>query len=166
MPATASILSLGTRTDAETWRQGVAGLGATIVHDVRSAFPTIEQIRTFFAGSEEWLFIAGHFNNGELYNEAHHQGNAATALRIAFANDLVTVRRGTDPPVTLTKGAEFSQHSSANCVFWGGCNTNSDVSQVNNLRALFGNHTLIGWKGITGWQILNVVMGRFWKSST
>lgn len=56
------------------------------------------------------------------------------------------------------------QHGNCKAVFWGGCNTNSSNAQVTLFRNLFGDHTLIGWKGITGWQILNVVMGGFGNS--
>ena len=158
---TASILSLGTRTDAATWKSGVESLGGTIVKEIRAPVPSVSDIKSFFASDEQWLFIAGHFSNGELYNQAHEDGDTANAVVIKFRNDRVILNHGTSAAVDLVKNADFSQHINCKAVFWGGCNTNSNTGQVATFRTLFGNHTLIGWKGITGWQILNVVMGGF-----
>ena len=162
---TASILSLGTRTDAATWKSGVESLGGTIAKDIRAPVPSVNDIKEFFASSEQWLFIAGHFSNGELYNQAHQDGDTSNVVVIKFQNDRVILNHGTNAAVNLVKGTDFSQHTNCKSVFWGGCNTNSDTSQVATFRTLFGNHTLIGWKGITGWQILNVVMGGFGNNS-
>lgn len=166
MPSTASILSLGTRQDAVRWRDQVQALGATIVRDIREPKPSVDTLRSFFGGSEDWLFIAGHFIAPHLFNEAANKirlgepADPADSVRIAFSDTSVTIEHGTAAPITLAHGGGFKQ-TSVKAVFWGGCNTNSAPSTVNNMRTLFGDHTLIGWKGITGWQILHTVMGGF-----
>ena len=132
-----------------------------IVRDIREPKPSSDTLKSFFGGSDDWLFTAPH-----LFNEAANKirlGEPADpwdSVRIAFNATGVTIEHGTAAPITLTRGDGFKQ-TAAKAVFWGGCNTNSDPKTVNALRTLFGNHTLTGWKGITGEEILNVVMGGF-----
>lgn len=155
MPRT-SVLSLGTRKDADLWSATCASaLKYTSRHKFTKPEPSLDEIRAFFGGSEEWLYIAGHFTHAShLYNETE-------SVKVRFANDRVTVTHPDKTDVVLKKGSDFQQHKKVKVIFWGGCDVHSSAETVRTMRALFGNPLMIGWHGTTGWQILHSVMGGF-----
>lgn len=114
------------------------------------------EIEGFFKGSGEWLFLAGHFISS-LYNED-------SSVDVTFGASEVNVTAG-GATKTLTKTNGFNLHRSAKIIFWGGCNVHSRKGTVSKLRTLFGNPVMIGWKSITGYQILNVMMGAYGNTS-
>lgn len=151
--ATTATLSLGTREDAKYWSEQSAGqLGYAKGVTVAKPAPTLAEIKSFFASSNEWLFIAGHFTT-YLYNQD-------ASIQIRFKADRVVVTHGgTD--TELIKGSDFKQNSKVKVIFWGGCSVHEDSTIVANLRALFDNPMMIGWRGTTGWEVLYAVMGGY-----
>lgn len=154
MPTT-STLSLGTRQDAKYWSQECSGqLSYASTVKITEAAPPLADIKKFFASSDEWLFLAGHFTSVDhLYNEGG-------TIKIRFKADRVVVTHsGAD--TNLMKGTDFKQHGKVKAIFWGGCDVHNHKSIVDDLRTLFGNPLMIGWRGTTGWEVLNAVMGGF-----
>lgn len=148
-----STLSLGTRKDAKYWStecgtQLSYSSGVTIT----KPNPTTQEIASFFARSDEWLFLGGHFD------ETSHLYNEDGTVSIRFTSDSVIVKSPSSTK-TLSKNQEFMQHKKIRTIFWGGCNVHSHPTIVKKLRTLFDNPLMIGWKSITGWQILYTVMG-------
>ncbi|MBN8246455.1 MAG: hypothetical protein J0L84_03315, partial [Verrucomicrobia bacterium] len=148
---TFSILSLGTRADADTWQAGAAGLGLQAGKIIKKPNPSLADLKAFFSRSDDWLFIAGHFTD-HLYNHAK-------TIKIWFKKDSVVIEHP-DGNATLARGGDFKQHVKAAVLFWGGCNVHSDVARVEAHRALFQKSTvMVGWLAITGWEIVDVNCG-------
>lgn len=153
MAKTCSVLSLGTRKDAATWKDRVhADLGYEVGLDVRDPAPARQRILDVFRRSDDWLFLGGHFQANRLYNENDSIG-------ITFAADSLSLHYPGSADVVLRRGVEFQQHSRIKAVFWGGCDVCNPDERVVLLRKLFGPHILVGWIATTGWEILNTVMG-------
>ena len=151
-----SVLSLGTRGDATYWSDtSAAELSYSAKHKITKPVPALQEIKDFFAGSEEWLFLAGHFTLAKhLYNETE-------SVKVRFENDRVVVDHPDENGVSLRKDDGFQQHKKIKALFWGGCDVHSDTGTVATLRQLFGSPLMIGWRGTTGWQVLHSVMGGF-----
>lgn len=151
-----SALSLGTRKDAGYWSDICAKeLSYTAKNKITTPVPTLQQIKTFFAGSEDWLFLGGHFaSTDHLYNEAE-------TVKIRFEESRVVVNHPDGAGIALQKNDGFKQHEKIKVLFWGGCDVHSDDNIVRTLRTLFGSPLMIGWRGTTGWEVLYSVMGGF-----
>ena len=78
------ILSLGTRADATTWEKGCKALGFDAPLPIKKPSPTMDDLKRFFGSSFEWVFFAGHFSGGRLYNESGQVG-------VRFGADAVTL---------------------------------------------------------------------------
>ncbi len=145
------ILSLGTRADATTWEKGCSALGFDAPLPIKKASPTMDELKRFFASSADWVFFAGHFSGGRLYNESGHVGVrfAAEAVTLEVGKDTATLKRGT---TDLQLGPRL--------VVWGGCSTLGSNSLVRDLHTLFGTHTMLGFRGLTGWRIVNALLGQ------
>lgn len=152
MPTTAT-LSLGTRKDAKYWSQECdSQLAYSKGSTLTKPSPTLGEMESLFGRSDDWLFFGGHFTENEhLYNEDG-------SVSVRFSSDKITL---TTPDGTkkLDKGDGFQQHKKLKAIFWGGCNVHAYPAIVKDLRTLFDNPLMIGWRSITGWQILYVVMG-------
>jgi hypothetical protein len=147
---TFSVLSLGNRQDAKTWAEGLRKLGLTPGREIISGTPTTEEIKSFFGRSDDWLFIAGHFTD-HLYNDAK-------TVEIWFQpNGVRIVSSGTETLLTKTSG--FLQHQHAKVLFWGGCSVHYSDASIKLHRQLFGRTTTVGWKSLTGWEILDINLG-------
>jgi hypothetical protein len=146
-----STLSLGTRRDAETWNAGCVRLGLAEEVSIRSGNPSMADIEKFMGGSAKWLFFGGHFGGQTLLNE-----DGSTKMKFSESNVVCTAGGTTK---TLTRGTEFNLHQTAMVILWGGCNVCSGGSTIRALRSLFGNHVLLGFAGITGWKIVDAMLG-------
>jgi hypothetical protein len=147
---TFSVLSLGSRQDAKTWADGFKKLGLTAGKEITSGSPSLEDIKSFFNRSDEWLFIAGHFSD-HLFNETG-------TVEIWFQEDGVRIlSSGTE--TILKKDSGFLQHKRAKLLFWGGCSVHSSDVAIKLHRQLFGKTTAIGWISATGWEILDINLG-------
>ena len=155
-----SALSLGTRDDATYWSSTCTSeLSFNAIHKITNPVPTLQSIKDFFSGSEEWLFLAGHFTRQDhLYNER-------ATVKIKFQNDRIVIDHPDASGVKLVKGEGFQQHKNVKVLFWGGCDVHSDNRVVETMRKLFDSPVMIGWRGTTGWEILNSVMGGFGNTS-
>ena len=145
------ILSLGTRADATTWEKGCKGLGFDVPLPIKTPSPTMDVLKGFFTSSFEWVFFAGHFSGGRLYNESGHVG-------VRFGAEAVTLEVG-EASATLARGTA-DLRLQPRLVLWGGCSTLGDSALVRELHTLFGAHTMLGFKGLTGWRIVNAMLGQ------
>lgn len=145
-----SVLSLGTRRDAQQFRKGATDkLHLTAGTVLNAPKPPLDDIKKLFARSDDVLFLAGHYVQS-LYNEDH-------SVDLTFAADKLTIKYDGQSSV-LNRGAEFKQ---TNCklVIWGGCSVCSSDTTIATMRALFGSHVMIGWIGVTGWEITDIMFG-------
>lgn len=144
------ILCLGTRPDARTWEKGCQSLGFDAPLPIKKPAPTMEELRRFFGSSFDWVFFGGHFAGSRLYNESGSVG-------VRFAGDAVTLEAGGESS-TLERGtAEFGLQP--RLILWGGCSTLGASAVVRDLNALFGTHTMLGFRGITGWKVVDAMLG-------
>ncbi len=146
----AGILCLGTRPDASTFEKGCAGLGFDVPLPIKKPAPTMDELKRFFAASYDWVFFAGHFGSGRLCNEQDTVG-------IRFAAETITLEAG-GATATLRRGTAELQVA-PRLVVWGGCSTLGSRGTVGALHSLFGTHTMLGFKGLTGWRVVNALLG-------
>lgn len=148
----AGILSLGTRRDATTFEKGCAGLGLKARLPIKKPNPTMAELESFFAGPARWLFFGGHFGGRTLSNE---QGN----VEIRFESDHVKATVDDAKAQLHKKGSAFRLHEDCVVVLWGGCSVCTDADTVRTLRTLFGEHVLLGFAGLTGWRMVDALLG-------
>jgi hypothetical protein len=153
--STTATLSLGTRKDAIYWSKECSSqLGFTAGSTIATPSPELSDIKNYFSRSDEWLFFGGHFT------EVDHLYNDDESIKIKFHSDKVVISHGSKTE-TLLKGTTFLQHQKVKVIFWGGCNVHSDDKTREAIRALFGSPMMIGWRSITGWQVMYSVMGGY-----
>ena len=153
-----STLALGSRQDAATWDKGCQSVGVGVLSSIRKATPTIDELKAFFAGAPSWLFLGGHFSSLSLFNDAAHHGKAG-AVSIDFANDRLTIDvDGTTASLSQADGT-FMMDMTAVVILWGGCSVCDSHRTIRTLRNLFGKHVLLGFSGVTGWAIVDAVLG-------
>ncbi|MEZ4553150.1 MAG: hypothetical protein AB7L91_08695 [Dehalococcoidia bacterium] len=144
------ILSLGTRPDSTTWEKGCKGLGFDAPLPIKKPSPTMDELKQFFASSFDWVFFAGHFAGDRLYNQSKDVG-------VRFAADSVTLEVGSDKVTVKRDSSEFGLRP--RLVVWGGCSTLGLNSRVTYLHSLFGDHTMLGFRGLTGYRVVNAMLG-------
>ena len=144
----AGILSLGTRADATTWEKGCRGLGFDVPLPIKKPSPTMDELKRFFASPFEWVFLAGHFAGRRLYNESGNVG-------IRFAADAVTLEVGNELAKVEKRDLRIRPH----LILWGGCSTLGSNDLVRDLNTLFGSHTMVGFRGLTGWKVVDAALG-------
>ena len=144
------ILCLGTRPDATTWEKGCKALGFDAPLPIKKPSPTMDELVQFFGSSFDWVFFGGHFSGGRLYNESG-------AVGVRFAGDAVTVEAG-DESRTLKRGSADLKLQ-PRLVLWGGCSTLGSTALVRELHSLLGNHTMVGFRGLTGWKVVDAMLG-------
>lgn len=142
------ILCLGTRPDASTWEKGCKALGFDAPLPIKKSSPTMDELKGFWAGSFDWLFLAGHFAGRRLYNESG-------AVGVRFAADSVTLE--VDNETTTVAKKDFRMRP--RLILWGGCSTLGSNDLVRDLNSLFGSHTMIGFRGLTGWRVVDAALG-------
>lgn len=148
---TYATLCLGTRQDAVTWEKGNEGLGFTKGISIRKPAPSHDEIKGFFASDAQWLYLGGHFGGNTLYNEAD-------TVSITFEAEQVVAKTPAGDR-TLTKAADFKLHTSSRVILWGGCSVCSGEDTVRTMRQLFGPHVLLGFAGLTGWKMVDAMLG-------
>lgn len=152
MPRSVAILSLGTRKDATTWEKGCRGLGFDLGRVIKKGHPTLDELRAFFAQPADWIFLADHFGGLTLLNEPED-------VTVRFRRASVTVRVAKSTEVLTIKDKGFRLQESCELVLWGGCSVCSGRETVETLRALFGPHVLLGFAGLTGWRVVDAMLG-------
>lgn len=110
------------------------------------------ELRAFFKSKPDWIFMAGHFGDLQLSNEDG-------SVKVTFAADGVTLAAAGEIAL-LKKGSEdFSLDANCKVVLWGGCSVCSDDMTIRTMRTLFGPHILLGFKGLTGWKMVDAMLG-------
>jgi hypothetical protein len=150
--ASFSILCLGTRTDAETWRAGVAKLGfEDNGASITDPSPTMNELKQFFGASADWVFFGGHFTD-HLYNDRQ-------TVHVHLYSDQVTLNVDSETEtIKRTDGRNFKL--SPKVVFWGGCSVLHRAGQIKATRELFNNPLQLGFGGLTGPKIMNALLGK------
>ncbi|MEA3643420.1 MAG: hypothetical protein VBE63_26320 [Lamprobacter sp.] len=144
-------LCLGSRQDAATWNAGCERLGMTQAASVRAPTPSLSQIKDVFASAADWVYFGGHFVGGELYNEGH-------SLGITFRESKVEIKANGTTETIERAGKEFKL-TEVKVVLWGGCSVCSSSSTIKTMRRLFGNHVMLGFASLTGWQMVDAMLG-------
>lgn len=153
-----STLSLGTRPDAATWERGCTNVGIDLLTSIRKASPTMAELKAFFAEQPSWLYMGGHFGSLQLFNDAAHHGKAG-AVSIKFDMDHVIVDvDGTSEKLSQSDGT-FNVHKSVLVILWGGCSVCDTTRTMKVLRSVFGPHVLLGFAGMTGWAMVDAMLG-------
>ena len=152
MPKKTGILSLGTRKDATTWENGCKGLGFDAPLPIKKPSPSMDELKAFFSSDSDWLFIAGHFGGDMLFNEKDSVSAtfSADSVELKVGGEKATVKKGT---------AEFQLDKNCKVVLWGGCSVCSATDLIRDLQKLFGAHVLLGFKGSTGWKMVDAMLG-------
>jgi len=142
------ILCLGTRGDATTWEKGCKALGFDAPSPIKKSSPTMDELKAFFASSFDWVFFGGHFASRRLYN-------ASGSVGVRFAATGVTLEVGSETATVAKKDLRLQPR----LILWGGCSTLGNNDLVRDLHTLFGDHTMIGFKGLTGWRVVDAALG-------
>lgn len=152
MSRQAAVLSLGTRKDATTWEKGCRSLGFGVPGPIKKGSPSLDELRAFFRAKPSWLYLGGHFSSSELYNEDRSVGVEfrETSVRLVAGAQSVELKKGT---------ADFCLDANCDVVLWGGCSVCSSESTIRTMRLLFGQHLLLGFAGLTGWRMVDAMLG-------
>jgi hypothetical protein len=164
---TTGVLSLGPNRVANTWAEGCKGLGIDVLPpNINKEAPTLDELFAFFATSPDWIYFAGHHLGNELFSER-------MSVRIGFEKDKITLMTGGlpaakgrpyEPKKTIIDkdSTQFMLNVSNNLVIlWGGCSVCSDYNTrlITDLFSLFGPHVLLGFGGLTGIDMVDVLLG-------
>lgn len=152
MAKSTAILSLGTRKDATTWEKGCKGLGFDVAAVIKKPYPTIDELKTLVKTKPHWLFLAGHFGSLQLLNENED-------VFVKFASDQVELHVKSDDVTIKQSGSDFGLNANCELVVWGGCDVCTNRNTVEILRKLFGEHVLLGFRGLTGWRMVDAILG-------
>lgn len=146
------ILSLGTRQDATAWQNGCRNLGiGTSVTPITTPNPTMTTLKSFFVSSSHWLFLAGHYA-GTLYNDAG-------SVEISFLDGGVDIDAAGESAQLRRADCTFSLHETCSLILWGGCSVLGRPNDVRTMRRLFNQPLMLGFAGLTGWRIVNAMLG-------
>lgn len=152
MPKSTTIVSLGTRKDATTWEKGCAALGFDLAAAIKKPYPTLQELQTVVKTKPHWLFLAGHFGSMQLLNEKED-------VFIEFHRDKVALHVKKEKAVVKASGGDFGWNANCELVLWGGCDVCTGRNSIEVLRALFGAHVLLGFSGLTGWKMVDALLG-------
>jgi len=165
--STTGVLSLGPNRVANTWKNGCKELGIDVLPPfINKEAPTVDELLAFLRTSPDWIYFAGHHLGNELFSE--HM-----SVRIGFEKDKVALFTGGlpkakggsyDPKKTTIErdSSQFMLNVSNNLVIlWGGCSVCSDHNTLlmTDLFSLFGPHVLLGFGGMTGIDMVDVLLG-------
>jgi hypothetical protein len=151
MTLSSGILSLGSRKDATTWENGCKRLGFDTPNPIKKGFPTMTELRAFFKSTPDWIFLASHFGDLEMSNDDG-------SVSLTFATNEVTLKAAGETAV-VKKGVDFTLDANCKVVLWGGCSVCSGETTIRTMRTLFGPHVLLGFNGLTGWKIVDAMLG-------
>ena len=152
MARSTSILSLGTRKDATTWEKGCKGLGFDVGAVIKKSYPTMDELKALVKTKPHWLFLAGHFGSLELLNDKED-------VFVEFAADQVELHVKKEKETIKQSSGDFGLNANCEVVIWGGCDVCTNRNTVEILRKLFGEHVLLGFKGLTGWRMSDAILG-------
>lgn len=152
MPKSTTILSLGTRKDATTWEKGCQNLGFTVDAVIKKSYPTLDELKTVVKTKPHWIFLAGHFGGLQLLNEKED-------VFVEFAKDKVTLHVKKEKEQIDASSNDFGWNTASEVVVWGGCDVCSGKNTVETLRLLFGEHVLLGFQGLSGWRMVDAMLG-------
>ena len=147
-----SILSLGTRKDATTWQNGCQAANINVLNSIKKPAPTIANLKAFFKGTPHWLFFAGHFGQNSLANEDD-------SVNIIFSDDSIKLITGSVDVEIKKESPDFKLNTNCEVILWGGCSVCSSKNTIEIMRKLFGKHVLLGFAGLTGWKIVDAMLG-------
>jgi hypothetical protein len=152
MAKNTAILSLGIRKDATTWEKGCKDLGFGTPSPIKKPSPTLDELKAWFKSKPHWIYFGGHFGDLTLSNED-------STVEIEFGEAAVKVKK--DGATTeLKKGsADFTVDANCEVVLWGGCSVCSGETAIRTMRSLLGNHVLLGFAGLTGWKMVDAMLG-------
>jgi len=119
----------------------------------------MEEIKTFFTSDLNWLFLAGHFSGGTLYNDAEYRGSRSGNVKVRFLDNGVDVSVGRAEASLRKSDGTFTLQDSCMVILWGGCSTLGVPEDVNTMRALFDKPLMLGFSGRTGWRIVSAMLG-------
>jgi hypothetical protein len=146
------ICSLGTRKDATTWEKGCQKLGFDVPLPIKKPSPTMQELKTFCKSSPDWIFFAGHYGGLTMTNERD-------TVEIRFGADHVKLTAG-DESASVKKGTpDFELDKNCKVILWGGCNVCTSKYVIRTLRTLFGAHVMLGFAGLTGWRMVDAMLG-------
>jgi hypothetical protein len=159
VPLETSVLCLGTREDAPIWELGCLRSGLKILVSVKKPNPSLDELKQFFQSSPSWIYLAGHFSNNTLYNDASYH-NEPSAIDIIFQKESVTLKLDDVSRAVLRKGsADFLLDKNVRMVLWGGCSVCEHPETIRIIRNLFNNPLILGFSDLTGKKILNAMLG-------
>lgn len=165
--STTGVLSLGPNRVANTWANGCKGLGIDVLPPfINQEAPTLDDLLLFFRTSPDWIYFAGHHLGNQLHSER-------MSVRLEFEKDKIKLFTGGLPTAkgrpyepkqtTIERDSnQFRLHVSNNLVIlWGGCSVCSDhnTQPLTDLFSLFGPHVLLGFGGMTGIDMADVLLG-------
>lgn len=146
-------LSLGKRRDAGTWEKGCRELGFSSGVSLRKDRPTLVELKDFFKSSPTWVYFGGHFGSNNLYN--HYDD-----VKVYFEADRVAIAIDTAAIVNLDKRTpDFQLERNLEVTLWGGCDVFTREETIRNIRHLFDNPLILGFKGTTGRLLVDAVLG-------
>lgn len=163
---TTGVLSLGPNRAANTWANGCRDLDIAVLPQfINKEAPTLDELLAFFRTPADWIYFAGHHLGNMLYSE--HM-----SARLEFEKDKVTLitkgksvrGRPTDPQTTTIKrdSSQFMLDGDDSLVIlWAGCSVCSDQNTqlLTDLFSLFGPHVLLGFGGMCGIDMVDVLLG-------
>jgi len=152
MAKIASVLALGTRTDAETFENGCTTLGFKPVESLREPSPTMAALRGWFGTKPDWIYFGGHFDEMKLFNEGD-------TVSIEFKPKRVNLQVGSAKAFFTKGGKFFKLDANPQMILWGGCSVCDTSGQMNTMRKLFGKHVLLGVSGSTSATVINAMLG-------
>lgn len=109
-------------------------------------------MKGLFSSSAAWIYFGGHFSGMRLYNEAN-------TTAVTFNRDEVTLESGGGSETVKRGSTNFNLHVSSLVILWGGCSVCSMVSSMQTMRSVFGKHVLLGFAGLTGWRMVDAMLG-------
>lgn len=149
----AATLSLGRRADAGSWEKGCRDLGFSSGVSLRKDRPTLAELKDLFKSTPTWLYLGGHFGSNNLYNRFDD-------VKIYFEADKVSIAINTAAIVDLNKGTpDFQLERNMDVMLWGGCDVFTFEATLKNIRHLFDNPLILGFRGTTGRLLVDAVLG-------
>lgn len=158
------VLALGTRSDSRNLEKKCKSLGFK-VYTLIKPYPTIQEIKSFFSRSYDWIYLGGHSSGhrsgtrsiANIYNERENRELIFKSNGIDF---VTTGDTGIESTTSLIKGSSDLSHiTDTDLLILGGCRTVKQRENVTVYRSLFGDPGIIGFKGSTSIAVCNAMFG-------
>jgi hypothetical protein len=118
----------------------------------------MEDLKSFFAETPDWLYLGGHFGSLTLFNEDSYKSRAG-AVDIEFADDHVEIKIDTTTATLSRADDTFQLHKQVVAILWGGCSVCNTTHTMKTLRNLFDQHVLLGFSVSTGVGMVDAMLG-------